>query len=89
MPPALLWQATASCVGIDRERFDEYFAGRAKGYALRVYRPTLYDRPRPLSVYGVKAAPQSIVYVDSECQRRQIDDELESAIFRDSRNISR
>ena len=62
-PPAEIWEATRSFAGIDREFFDEYYAGRNRAIAYRLGRVSKYERPRPLADFGVAAAPQSFVYL--------------------------
>lgn len=61
--PERIWAYTAGDAGIDKAFFDLYYAGRdsAVAYALGAVRR--YKKPRRLSDYGVKAAPQSYVYI--------------------------
>lgn len=64
LAPAALWAATRSGSGIERRYFDEYFAGLAKGHALKVAKPRRYPKPRDLSKhYGILRPPQSFCYL--------------------------
>lgn len=65
MRPAALWQATHRGAGISRAYFDEYFAGRSLGFALKVDEPRRYRVPRVLrGHYGISRPPQSFCYLD-------------------------
>lgn len=63
--PERIWACTADDAGIDKAFFDLYYAGRdsAVAYALGTVRR--YKKPRQLADYGVKAAPQSYVYINA------------------------
>lgn len=63
--PEKIWACTADDAGIDKAFFDFYYAGRdsAVAYALGAVRR--YKKPKQLADYGVKAAPQSYVYINS------------------------
>ena len=63
LPPEDLWAATKDYSGITKDFFDAYFANRKVAYAYRLGNIKAYDRPMELSYFGVKAAPQSFVYV--------------------------
>ena len=63
LPPEELWEETCTQSGISKAFFDEYFKGRSIGYAYRLGEVIAYDSPRELSFYGIKAAPQSFVYL--------------------------
>lgn len=66
--PEGIWESTYDRAGIDKAFFDKYYAGRsmAVAYALGAIRK--YKKPRSLSDYGVKTAPQSYVYIRSSVQ---------------------
>lgn len=51
-------------IGIDDVRFFGYFQGVMKGYAIRIDNPIRYDKPIPLSVYGIKRPPQNFMYLN-------------------------
>ena len=61
--PEELWKQTRDASGISKEFFDRYFNGREVAYAYKLGEIKVYEQPKPLSDYGVKAAPQSFVYV--------------------------
>lgn len=61
--PEELWKQTSEASGISKEFFDSYFDGREVAYAYKLGEIKVYKQPKYLSDYGVKAAPQSFVYV--------------------------
>ncbi len=61
--PEELWQQTKSASGISKEFFDRYFEGREIAYAYKLGKIKVYKTPKTLSDFGVKAAPQSFVYI--------------------------
>jgi len=65
LPIEELWEETCTRSGISKAFFDEYFDGRSIGYAYRLGEVITYDSPRELSFYGIKAAPQSFVYLNA------------------------
>ncbi len=63
LPPEELWNQTQDESGINREFFDEYFKDRGIAYAYKLGKIKVYDKPKTLMDYGIKAAPQSFVYI--------------------------
>ena len=63
MPPEELWQQTKDSSGITKQFFDKYFAGREVAYAYKLGEIKVYEQPKSLLDYGIKAAPQSFVYI--------------------------
>ncbi len=63
MSPEELWKQTKDFSGITKEYFDEYFAGREVAYAYKLGRVKIYKKPKSLLDFGIKAAPQSFVYL--------------------------
>ena len=62
--PTKLWSLTSRGAGVDREFFDDYFRGRAVGFAVKVGTPKRYARPRQLlEHYGIARPPQSFCYL--------------------------
>ena len=61
--PEELWKLTKVESGISKEFFDEYFEGREIAYAYKLGKVKVYDEPKTLMDYGIKAAPQSFVYI--------------------------
>lgn len=65
LSPEDLWKETKRYSGISKSFYDEYFKGRKIAYAYRLGKVKAYDNPLELSDYGVKAAPQSFVYINA------------------------
>jgi predicted transcriptional regulator len=63
LPPEKLWEETKKYSGISKKGFDDYFKGRGMAYAYRLGKVTEYEKGKPLSAFGCKAAPQSFVYI--------------------------
>lgn len=63
MPPEELWEQTKTESGISKAFFDRYFDNRTIAYAYKLGEIKVYDTPKTLMDYGIKAAPQSFVYV--------------------------
>ena len=63
LQPEELWEQTKESSGISKEFFDKYFKNREIAYAYKLGEIKVYDEPRTLLEYGVKAAPQSFVYI--------------------------
>jgi predicted transcriptional regulator len=61
--PDEVWAIACGSAGITRAAFEAYYAGREKAVAYRLAGVRAYSEPRALSGYGVKAAPQSFVYL--------------------------
>lgn len=63
LPPEELWNQTKNESGISKVFFDKYFNNRTVAYAYKLGKIKVYDTPKTLMDYGIKAAPQSFVYV--------------------------
>lgn len=61
--PEEVWDETAQYSGITKQFFDKYFLNREKAVAYKLGHIKKYKKPKELSAYGVKSAPQSFVYV--------------------------
>ena len=61
--PEILWDKTKDASGISKEFFDDYFQNREIAYAYKLGKIKVYKQPKTLCDYGIKAAPQSFVYV--------------------------
>lgn len=61
--PATLWEVTRHFAGITSDQYEQYFAGCHQAYAYRLALPIRYSVSEPLSLYGIKRAPQSFCYV--------------------------
>ncbi len=62
--PQNVWKKTSSASGIDKEFYDDYYAGKETAVAYKLGHITKYRNPLQLSDFGVKAAPQSYIYVN-------------------------
>lgn len=63
LPPEELWEQTKGASGITKDFFDRYFGNRQIAYAYKLGKVLVYDTPKTLLDYGVKAAPQSFIYI--------------------------
>ena len=63
LPPDELWEQTKNESGISKAFFDRYFNNRTVAFAYKLGKIKVYDTPKTLMDYGIKAAPQSFVYV--------------------------
>lgn len=61
--PNELWNLTKEASGIEKDFFDEYFQNREFAYAYKLGKIKVYDEPKSLFDFGIKAAPQSFVYL--------------------------
>lgn len=63
LPPEELWEQTKNESGVSKAFFDKYFNNRTVARAYKLGEIKVYDAPKTLEDYGIKAAPQSFVYV--------------------------
>lgn len=61
--PDEVWDKTAEFSGISKGFFDSYFSNKDKAIAFHLSNVKKYKKPRTLSEYGIKAAPQSFIYI--------------------------
>ena len=61
--PDHIWEKTKKYSGIDLNFYQKYFKDRSKAIAYKLTNIKKYDSPKELSSYGIKAAPQSFVYI--------------------------
>lgn len=61
--PDNIWEETKNYSGIDLKFYQEYFQDRNKAIAYKLTNIKKYNKPKDLSSYGIKKAPQSFVYV--------------------------
>lgn len=62
--PGSLWKKTGQRGGVTKEKFDAYFEGRERGFAIKVGKPTRFAVPQALSRYvPSNTPPQSFCYV--------------------------
>lgn len=58
-----VWKQTKDYSGVSKGFFDAYFKGRQKAVAYKLGKIKRYKKPLLLSELGVRAAPQSFVYL--------------------------
>lgn len=63
LPPEELWEITKNASGISKKFFDAYFKDRQIAYAYKLGEIRVFETPKTLLDYGIKAAPQSFVYI--------------------------
>jgi hypothetical protein len=61
--PEIIWNLGEEVLGIDKKSFYEYFKHSEYAYAIKVKDIIKYDRPKDLSDFGIKKAPQSFCYI--------------------------
>lgn len=61
--PDEVWNETAPYSGITKQFFDDYYYKRDKAVAFHLGNVREFKQPKELSEYGIKAAPQSFVYI--------------------------
>ena len=61
--PDMMWDRTKDGAGIDYSFFNNYYKGRNKAVAYHLGNALKYKQPKELVEYGIKAAPQSFIYI--------------------------
>ena len=61
--PQTVWEKTKTAAGIELSFFNRYYQGRNKAVAYELGDITIFTKPKNLSDYGLKVAPQSFAYV--------------------------
>lgn len=61
--PDVVWSETAPYSGISKHFFDAYYCNRDKAVAFHLGNVRKFKKPKKLSDYGLKTAPQSFVYI--------------------------
>lgn len=62
-PLSEVWEHTRAHSGISKQFFDDYYSGRQRAVAYELGEVSVYPRPKTLMELGIRAAPQSFVYV--------------------------
>lgn len=60
-----LWNTTNEYSDTTKAEFDAYYANKETGVAYKIKNPVRYEKPIPITEFGLKAAPQSFAYVRS------------------------
>lgn len=63
--PQKLWQKTKDFSGISHGKYMEYFSKKEFAYAYQLGEVKKFKKAKDLSEYGISAAPQSFVYIES------------------------
>lgn len=63
--PQDLWQKTKEFSGISHDKYMEYFSQKEFAYAYQLGEVKKFKKAKDLSEYGISAAPQSFVYIES------------------------
>ena len=63
LPPNQLWEKTRDYSGTTKYFFDLYFKDKPIAYAYKLGNVIVYEKPKEMVDFGLKAAPQSFVYV--------------------------
>ncbi len=58
-----VWELTSEFSGISYEFYEEYYKGKDKAVAYKLRKVKRYSRPKLLSDFGLRYAPQSFVYL--------------------------
>ncbi len=61
--PEVVWDVTKSYSGINKAFYIDYYANRDIAIAYKLKNVIEYDQPKELEEFGIKAAPQSFIYV--------------------------
>ena len=59
----IIWNKTNMYCGIDKSNYDNYYENCDYAVAYEIEKVIIYDNPKDLSDYNIKAAPQSYVYI--------------------------
>lgn len=61
--PSTLWRKTYKNAGISKSFFIRYFQGKKIANAYVLEKPNRFARPKSLTEYNIRTAPQSFVYL--------------------------
>ena len=61
--PKEIWEITKTAAGITKKFYFSYYAGKDKAMAFKLKDVVIYEKPKALSDYGIRQAPQSFVYL--------------------------
>lgn len=62
--PKELWNLAPNNTGIEKKKFEKYFIGKDKGYAIKIGKIKIYKKTKELSDFSIRSAPQSFMYLD-------------------------
>lgn len=61
----IIWEKTKNFSGITKAFYDSYFQKRTTANAIQIGHLTKYEKPKSLSDFNIKQAPQSFCYIVS------------------------
>lgn len=61
--PNEIWEIARTAAGITKKFYFPYYAGKDKAIAYKLKDVVICEKPRALSDYGIRQAPQSFVYL--------------------------
>ncbi len=64
--PESIWKITSNEAGISKDFYDSYYENKDLAIAFKLGSIKKYENPKKLSAFGLKTAPQSFVYLQSE-----------------------
>lgn len=61
--PKEIWEIARTAAGITKKFYFSYYAKKDKAIAYKLKDVVIYEKPRTLSDYGIRQAPQSFIYL--------------------------
>ena len=61
--PKEIWEIAKTAAGITKKFYFSYYSGKDKAIAYKLKNVVIYEKPKALSDYGIRQAPQSFVYL--------------------------
>lgn len=65
--PSALWEKTKAVAGISRKKYREYFHGCPVAHAYELGTIEIFTPAKELQDFNISLAPQSFVYLNTEC----------------------
>ena len=63
---SIIWDKTNRYGGITKTKYDKYYENCDYAVAYEIEKAILYDKPKDLKDYNLKATPQSYVYIKNK-----------------------
>ena len=61
--PKEIWEISKTAAGITKKFYFSYYSGKDKAIAYKLKNVMIYEKPKTLSNYSIRQAPQSFVYL--------------------------
>ena len=61
--PKEIWELAKTASGITKKFYFSYYSGKDKAIAYKLKNVMIYEKPKTLSNYSIRQAPQSFVYL--------------------------